>query len=70
MNELIAFFDANPVLLALLLVWSLIWKGLALWHAARNRQLPWFVVLLIVNTVGLLEILYLLFFRKKNKWYY
>ena len=41
-----------------LLVWSLFWKGLALWHAARRGQPWWFLVLLLVNTLGLLEIIY------------
>lgn len=51
-------------IILLAVVWTLIWKGLALWHAARNRQTAWFVVMLIVNTLGVLEIIYLLFFRK------
>lgn len=42
-----------------LLAWSLFWKGLALWHAARRRQPWWFVVMLILNTAGILEIVYL-----------
>ncbi|MCJ7805097.1 DUF5652 family protein [Patescibacteria group bacterium] len=54
-------------LLIVALVWSLIWKGLALWKSARNNQRYWFVALLIVNTVGLLEIVYLAFFQKKVK---
>ena len=42
-------------------------KGLALWRAARNNSKAWFVVLLLVNTLGLLEILYIAVFgRKKN----
>jgi hypothetical protein len=49
-----------------LLVWSLIWKGFALWYAGRNNQKAWFIVLLILNTAGILEILYLLFFRKNK----
>lgn len=61
------FFGQNPVLLVLLLVWSLIWKGLALWRAARLGSKPWFVALLIVNTTGLLEILYLYVFSKKTR---
>lgn len=48
-----------------LLVWSLIWKGMALWRAARLGSKPWFVVLLIVNTVGILEILYIYVFSRK-----
>lgn len=55
-----------PVLVVLL-VWALTWKALALWHAARNRQTAWFVVLFLGNTVGILEILYLRFFQKKHK---
>jgi len=42
-----------------LLVWSLFWKGLALWHSARKGQPWWFVIMLIVNTAGILEIIYL-----------
>ena len=56
----------NPVLLTVLIVWSLIWKGLALWRAARAGQAAWFVVLLFVNTAGLLEIVYLLFFAPRR----
>ena len=56
------------VLLVALIIWSLAWKGAALWKSARNNQLPWFVILLFVNLVGLLEIIYLFFFqRDKNK---
>jgi hypothetical protein len=50
------------------LIWSFVWKGIALWHSSRNHQTGWFIILLIVNTVGILEIVYLLFFRKnRNK---
>ncbi|MDD3926905.1 MAG: DUF5652 family protein [bacterium] len=56
----------NPALLTVFLIWSLIWKGLALWHSARRGQLAWYIALLILNTVGLLEIIYLAFFRRKR----
>lgn len=49
-----------------IITWAVIWKGIALWHAARNRQLAWYIALLIINTVGILEIIYLLFFRKPD----
>jgi len=61
---------SNVTLLLLLLplvVWSLIWKGIALWKTGRNNQLAWFVVILIFNTAGILPIVYLLFFQKKKK---
>ncbi len=54
------------LLFVLLIIWSLVWKGLALWRAARLGSKVWFVVLLIVNTVGILEILYLYVFSKKS----
>ena len=50
--------------LIIILVWSLVWKGLALYRAARREEKVWFVALLIINTVGILEILYLYVFGK------
>ena len=50
--------------LPLILLWSLFWKGLALWHSARRRRPIWFIVLLFVNTIGILEIVYLFFIAK------
>jgi Family of unknown function (DUF5652) len=50
---------AHIVVLFLLVLWSLFWKGLALWHSAKKSQPWWFVILLILNTVGILEIIYL-----------
>jgi len=43
----------------LVIVWSILWKGLALWHSARRHQGWWFVIILILNTAGILEIIYL-----------
>lgn len=47
------------------LIWSIFWKGLALWKSAHKKQLIWFILLLIVNTVGLMEIIYIFFL---NRW--
>ena len=44
---------------SILVLWSLVWKGLALWHSAKKNQNWWFVILLVVNTAGILEIVYL-----------
>ena len=54
-------------LLILLIIWSLAWKGIALWHAARNGQLVWFIAMTLINLVGLLEITYILFFQRKTE---
>ncbi|HUY62587.1 MAG TPA: DUF5652 family protein [Candidatus Paceibacterota bacterium] len=52
--------------LAVALVWTLVLKGFALWYAARGSQKWWFVILLVVNTLGILEIIYLIWFRPKQ----
>ena len=59
--------DTLLVLIILAFVWSIPWKGVALWKSARNRQLGWFIALLVLNTLALLEIVYLSFFQKENQ---
>lgn len=66
MNDLSFFAGWGMFLFFLLIAWSAIWKGLALWKAARNNSVPWFVTLLVVNTLGILEILYIYVFSKKT----
>ena len=48
-------------------LWELIWKGIAMWYASRNKQKSWFVALLVLNTVGLLPLIYLIWFKPKKK---
>lgn len=48
-------------------LWTLPWKGMALWKSAQKSELWWFIALLLINTLGLLEILYLFIFSKKGK---
>ena len=55
-----------PLLIIPLVIWSLVWKGLALWRAARRGETYWFVALLVINTLGILEILYLYVFTKPD----
>lgn len=62
------FLSSNPALLPIIGIWSLIWKGFALWHSARNKQKYWFIPLLAINLLGIPEIVYLLFFQKEGKW--
>jgi len=57
----------NPVLFFAILAWTLYWKGMALWKAARTGSQKWFIAMLILNTVGILEILYLYVFSRKKK---
>ncbi len=55
-----------PRLLLLFIVWTLVWKGIALWRAARAGQSLWFVAMLLLNTGGLLEIVYLAFLAPRR----
>ncbi len=60
----------NPIFYAILIIlsiWSLIWKGVALWKAGRNNQRKWFIYLLVLNTAGILEIIYIFYFQKREK---
>lgn len=58
---------ANPtasIVVAIVLLWSIAIKGVALYHAARRDEKFWFVGLLFINSIGILEIAYLFFFAK------
>ena len=55
----------NPWILVLIMLWTIPWKGVALWKAARLSHKWWFVVLLIVNTVGILDIIYIFLIARK-----
>jgi len=56
----------NQILIILAIAWTLPWKGVALWKAAKNEHKGWFVALLVLNTFGILEILYIFVFSKKK----
>ncbi|MBW3016788.1 hypothetical protein KY316_00305 [Candidatus Woesearchaeota archaeon] len=47
-------------------IWDAVWKGIGLWKSGRNNQLVWFICMFLFNTLGLLPIIYILFFQKKR----
>lgn len=57
------------ILLVLAFFWVLFWKGLALWVSAREGKKWWFIAILIVNSFGILEIIYFVFFSETGKKY-
>ncbi len=64
------FAALNTILLSIILVlvfWELFWKGIALWKAARNDQKYWFIAMLVLNTAGILPILYIYIFQSGKK---
>jgi methionyl-tRNA synthetase len=56
-----------PPLFIIALIWSFIWKAIALWKAARNNSKPWYIALIVIHTLGILEILYIFIFSKMGK---
>ena len=60
------FLAQNWLVLTLIAVWTLPWKGVALWKAARLKQKGWFVTLLIINTLALLDIIYIFVLSKRT----
>ncbi len=46
------------------ILWVLPWKGVALWKAAKLSQKWWFIALLVLNTLAVLDILYIFIFFK------
>ncbi|MFA6981496.1 MAG: DUF5652 family protein [Patescibacteria group bacterium] len=56
----------NPAIFYALIAWSLVWKGVALWKSARANQRGWFVALLVVNTIGILEMIYIFLVSRKE----
>jgi hypothetical protein len=63
-------FVAQPIgnisipIMIFVFVWSFIWTGLALWHSAKRQDKWWFLIFLLVHTLGILEIIYLVFVIK------
>ena len=47
-------------------IWSLFWMGWALWKAAKADSKVWFIVLLLVHTMGILDIIYIFLISKKT----
>ena len=67
MNFLAIPVEQLVAILIPLIVWEAMWKGVGLWRSGRNGQLVWFICIFIFNTLGILPIIYLLFFQKKGK---
>ncbi len=62
------FYISNGWLIILVtaVAWELAWKGIALWKAGRRNQMEWFIILLVINSVGILPIAYLLISKNKK----
>ena len=66
MNQLNFSFITSWIFFPII-IWIIFWKGYALWIAVKNNHKIWFVVILVLNTFGILEIIYI-FYVAKKKW--
>ncbi|MCE7936207.1 hypothetical protein DYH10_00205 [Candidatus Saccharibacteria bacterium CPR2] len=62
-----SFIENNWTWMLVIYLWSLTWKGWALWRAAGQKDKVWFIALLIVNTIGILEVFYIFYFSKQSQ---
>jgi sorbitol-specific phosphotransferase system component IIC len=53
-------------LIIILFILEAIWKLIAMWKAARNNHLAWFICIALINTTGILPIVNILMHRKKS----
>lgn len=63
-----AFTGASVVEVIVILLFVLLIvtvKGYSLWYAARRDEKWWFICLLVLNTFGILELIYFMFIVKK-----
>jgi hypothetical protein len=54
-----------PVLI-IFIIWEVVWKLIALWKASRNNHLAWFICIALINTLGILPIIYILKHKKDS----
>lgn len=65
--EILGLGQNGFLFVTLLTLWTLPWKGWALWLAAKRGDKWWFIAMLVLNTVAILEIIYIFLIAKKNK---
>jgi hypothetical protein len=46
-------------------IWDTVWKLIAMWKAAQNKHLAWFICIFLINTIGILPIIYILLNKEK-----
>jgi len=61
--EILKFISQNPLILYPLILFDLVVRGIALWKSAQRNEKWWFIALLVVNSVGILPLIYLVLLR-------
>jgi len=65
-GDVVSYMTSHPWII-LLMIWSAVWKLIALWKAARKNHLTIFIVLAVLNTAGIAEIIYVAYLYFKDK---
>jgi len=50
----------------LAILWTIYWKIYSSWNAARHNHKVWFIILVLFNTLGILDIIYIFLILKKS----
>lgn len=59
-SEIPSFLFWLIPLIIVLSIWESAWKIIAMWRSARNNDIAWFITIAVINTIGILPIIYLL----------
>jgi len=63
-NQFPAWLAVFIPIIIILAIWDGVWKCIGMWKSARNKQLAWFICIVVFNTIGILPIIYLLWCQK------
>ncbi|MFP4458802.1 MAG: DUF5652 family protein [Candidatus Zixiibacteriota bacterium] len=69
-NELfgsMGIFILFIVIISILAIWDAVWKAIGMWKAARRDDILWFLLCLILNTIGILPIIYIYAIANKKE---
>lgn len=54
------------VLITIFTIWTIMWKGYSVWTAVKHGHKGWFIALLLLNTIGILDMIYIFKVVKKD----
>ena len=60
-------YENKELFLFIILAWTLPWKAVGLWKAARRGDMVWFIIILLTNTLAILDILYVYIWSNRPK---
>lgn len=64
---LLGYYGLFIFIIITLSIWESVWKAIAMWKSARKGDLVWFICIFILNTAGILPILYIYLFSEKKE---